>query len=182
MNKKSLGMIETWGYVAAIEALDAGVKAASVACSGYTITPSARVSIHFTGDVAAVTAAVKAGVTAAGKVGQVLACHIIPRPDDQLGGIIGQIPGADPSRPSPGAGLASEPAAAKDKASAWSKATAATPTKGASAEKGRSALIRKTEGKSAPPSSLSTPKPAKQARKRKERPVPANQSPEANKG
>lgn len=167
MNKKSLGMIETWGYVAAIEALDAGVKAASVACSGYAITPSARVSIHFTGDVAAVTAAVKAGVAAAGKVGQVLACHIIPRPDDQLGGIIGQVPGADPSRLLPGAGLASEPAAAKDKASAWSKATAATPTKGASAEKGRSALIRKTEGKPAPPSSLSTPKPAKASKKKK---------------
>ena len=93
MRKKSLGMIETWGYVAAVEALDAGMKAAQVTCSGCSITPSARVCIRFAGDVAAVTAAVKAGVAAAGKVGQVIACHVIPRPDDQLGGVIENAPG-----------------------------------------------------------------------------------------
>jgi len=82
--RRSLGMIETWGYVPAIEALDAGAKAANVTFLGYEITEVALVTVKFIGDVAAVKAAVTAGAQAARKVGKVVAIHIIPRPDPQL--------------------------------------------------------------------------------------------------
>ncbi|MBU2442414.1 MAG: BMC domain-containing protein, partial [Nanoarchaeota archaeon] len=84
MNGQSLGMIETWGYVGAVEALDAGMKAANVFFRGCKITPSALVTVSFTGDVSAVKTAVSAGVAAALKVGKVVAHHVIPRPDTQL--------------------------------------------------------------------------------------------------
>jgi microcompartment protein CcmL/EutN len=85
MRKISLGLIETWGYVPAIEAADAGTKAADVILLGYEITPSALVTVKFVGDVSAVKASVSAGMTAAAKVGKVIAAHVIPRPDLQLG-------------------------------------------------------------------------------------------------
>ncbi len=80
----SLGMIETWGFAAAIEAADVGMKAANVDLLGYEITKTALVTIKFTGDVAAVKAAVNAGEIAANKVGRVIATHVIPRPGSQL--------------------------------------------------------------------------------------------------
>jgi microcompartment protein CcmL/EutN len=79
MSEQSLGMIETWGYVTAVEALDAGMKAASVISGGFKLTPSALVTVSFTGDVSAVKTAVSAGVAAARKVGKVVAHHVIPR-------------------------------------------------------------------------------------------------------
>jgi len=82
--RRSLGMIETWGYVPAIEALDAGAKAANVTFLGYEITEVALVTVKFMGDVAAVKAAVTAGAQAARQVGKVVAIHVIPRPDPQL--------------------------------------------------------------------------------------------------
>jgi ethanolamine utilization protein EutM len=85
MSGQSLGMIETWGYVAAVQALDAGMKAANVVSKGCTVTPSALVTIMFIGDVSAVKTAVSAGVAAARKVGEVRAHHVIARPDAQLG-------------------------------------------------------------------------------------------------
>jgi bacterial microcompartment shell protein len=81
---RSIGMIETWGYVAAVEALDAGMKAANVLSDGCEVTPSALVTISFSGDVSAVKTAVSAGIAAARKVGQVVAHHVIARPDEQL--------------------------------------------------------------------------------------------------
>ncbi len=84
MKNKSLGLIETWGYVPAIEAADAGTKAAVVTLLGYEITKTALVTVKFTGDVAAVKAAVAAGTAAAKKVGKVVSVHVIPRPDPQL--------------------------------------------------------------------------------------------------
>ena len=84
MEKRSLGMIETRGLVPAIEAADAGTKAANVTLLGYERAGGARITVKFQGDVAAVTASVAAGVAAAEKVGKVVAMHVIPRPDRQL--------------------------------------------------------------------------------------------------
>ena len=84
MKKKSLGLIETWGFIPAIEAADAGAKAADVILIGYEITKVALVTVKFRGDVAAVKAAVSAGAAAARKVGKVVAVHVIPRPDRQV--------------------------------------------------------------------------------------------------
>lgn len=84
MKRRSLGMIETWGFVPAIEAADAGNKAANVTFLGYEITKVALVTVMFAGEVAAVKAAVTAGAAAAEKVGKVVAVHVIPRPDRQL--------------------------------------------------------------------------------------------------
>ena len=84
MKNKSIGLIETWGYVPAIEAADAGTKAAVVTLIGYEITKTALVTVKFAGDVAAVKAAVAAGTAAAKKVGKVVSVHVIPRPDSQL--------------------------------------------------------------------------------------------------
>jgi microcompartment protein CcmL/EutN len=84
MEKQSLGLIETWGLVPAIEAADVGAKAANVTLLGYQVVPVGRVVVTFVGDVAAVTAAVSSGAAAARKVGQVLAVHVIPRPDKQI--------------------------------------------------------------------------------------------------
>lgn len=84
MSGQSLGMIETWGYIAAVEALDAGMKAACVSPGGFKVTPSALVTLSFTGDVSAVKTAVSAGVAAAQKVGRVVAHHVIPRLSTQL--------------------------------------------------------------------------------------------------
>lgn len=84
MEKRSLGLIETWGFVPAIEAADVGAKAANVVLLGYEVVPVGRVVVTFMGDVAAVKAAVQSGAAAAEKVGQVLATHVIPRPDRQI--------------------------------------------------------------------------------------------------
>jgi len=84
MKKQSLGLIETWGYVPAIEAADAATKAADVTLLGYERARAGLITVKFVGDVAAVKAAVTAGSAAAEKVGKVVAVHVIPRPDRQL--------------------------------------------------------------------------------------------------
>jgi microcompartment protein CcmL/EutN len=84
MKKPSLGLIETWGYVPAVEAADAGTKAADVTFLDYEITKVALVTVKFTGEVSAVQAAVAAGAAAAKKVGKVVSVHVIPRPDPQI--------------------------------------------------------------------------------------------------
>ena len=74
-NMEALGMVETRGLVAAIEAADAMAKAANV-----TLIGSGLVSIMVRGDVGAVKAAVEAGGAAASRLGEVVATHVIPRP------------------------------------------------------------------------------------------------------
>lgn len=88
---KALGLIETRGLVAAIEAADAMVKAANVTIIGKEITRPALVTIKVTGDVAAVKSAVDAGEAAARKVGEVISIHVIPQPDDQVLSILPEI-------------------------------------------------------------------------------------------
>ena len=77
---EALGMVETRGLVAAIEAADAMVKAANVTLIGSEKIGSGLVSIHVRGDVGAVKAAVEAGGSAASRLGEVIATHVIPRP------------------------------------------------------------------------------------------------------
>jgi len=97
MRRRSLGMIETWGYAAAIEAADVGLKTANVELLGYEITKTALITIKFAGDVMAVKTAVDAGKIAADRVGRVFATHVIPRPDKQL--IISPLTSSDPLHP-----------------------------------------------------------------------------------
>lgn len=82
--KKALGMIETKGMVAAIEAADAMVKAANVELVGCERVGAGLITIQVFGDVGAVKAAVEAGSTACKRVGEVVSVHIIPRPHEQV--------------------------------------------------------------------------------------------------
>ena len=77
---EALGMVETRGLVAAIEAADAMVKAANVQLIGSEKIGSGLVSVMVRGDVGAVKAAVEAGGAAAANLGEVVATHGIPRP------------------------------------------------------------------------------------------------------
>ena len=85
MNGQALGMIETKGLVAQFEATDAMLKAASVDLIGWEKIGSGNVAVFVRGDVAAVKAATDAGANAAGRVGEVIAVQVIPRPHDDLG-------------------------------------------------------------------------------------------------
>ena len=77
---EALGMVETRGLVAAIEAADAMVKAANVELIGTEKIGSGLVSVMVRGDVGAVKAATEAGSTAASRLGEIVAVHVIPRP------------------------------------------------------------------------------------------------------
>ena len=80
MALEALGMIETRGLVAAIEAADAMVKAAEVTLIGTEKIGSGLVSVMVRGDVGAVKAATEAGSVAASRLGELVAVHVIPRP------------------------------------------------------------------------------------------------------
>jgi len=80
----ALGMIETRGFTAMVEASDAMVKAANVELIGYEQIGGGFVTAIVRGDVAAVRAAVDAGVRAAEKVGEVVSTHVIPRPHNNV--------------------------------------------------------------------------------------------------
>ena len=82
--EQALGLIETRGLVGAIEAADAGLKAAPVSLLGTERVDAALVTVLFAGDVASVKAAVDAGAAAAERVGELVSVHVIPRPDAQL--------------------------------------------------------------------------------------------------
>ena len=82
---EALGMIETKGFIALVEATDAMLKAANVEFVGWDKVGSGLVTGFISGDVAAVKAATDAGAAAAGRIGEVVAVQIIPRPHDDLG-------------------------------------------------------------------------------------------------
>jgi ethanolamine utilization protein EutM len=84
----ALGMVETRGLVALFEATDAMLKAASVEMLGWKKIGKGLVTAFVTGEVAAVKSAVSAGEAAAAKVGEVVAVHIIPRPHEELSGLL----------------------------------------------------------------------------------------------
>ena len=81
---KAIGMIETNGLLASIEAADAMLKAANVTLLSKERTGGGLMTVLVTGDVGAVKAAVHAGIAAAAKVGKVLSSHVIPRPHDEV--------------------------------------------------------------------------------------------------
>ena len=80
MAQEALGMVETRGLTAAVEAADAMVKAANVQLIGTEKIGSGLVSVMVRGDVGAVKSAVEAGGAAATKLGEIIATHVIPRP------------------------------------------------------------------------------------------------------
>jgi ethanolamine utilization protein EutM len=90
MIKEALGMIETRGLVASIEASDAMVKAANVVLIGQRQIGAGLVTTMVRGDVGAVKAATDAGAAAAEKVGEVVAIHVIPRPHQDVEMILPQ--------------------------------------------------------------------------------------------
>src|SRR5438093_1652245 len=88
MAQEALGLLECKGLVALIEGTDAMLKAANVEMMGWDKAGSGMVTAFVRGDVAAVKAAVDAGAEAAGRVGTVVSVHVIPRPHDELGGMM----------------------------------------------------------------------------------------------
>ena len=84
MVQQALGMVETRGLVAAIEAADAMLKAANVVLVGTEKIGSGLVSVMVRGDVGAVNAAVQAGGATAARLGEIIATHVIPRPHSDV--------------------------------------------------------------------------------------------------
>ena len=84
MAQEALGMVETRGLVAAIEAADSMLKAANVVLVGTEKIGSGLVSVMVRGDVGAVKAAVEAGDSSARRLGEVIATHVIPRPHSDV--------------------------------------------------------------------------------------------------
>lgn len=91
LSGQALGLIETRGLVAAVEAADAGTKAAPVEFAGREYADAGLVTVLFTGEVAAVKAAVDAGAAAAERVGQLVSVHVIPQPHRELDVLSGDL-------------------------------------------------------------------------------------------
>ena len=87
-SKQAVGMIETMGFIGAVEAADAAVKTANVKLVKYTSVDGGLVSIHFRGDVGAVQAATEAAAQAARRVGELFAVHVIPAPHEDVDGAV----------------------------------------------------------------------------------------------
>jgi ethanolamine utilization protein EutM len=88
MAQQALGMIETRGLVALVQATDAMLKAANVEFAGWKKVGSGLCTGFVRGDVAAVKAAVDAGAAAAKAIGEVVSVHVIPRPHDDLANMV----------------------------------------------------------------------------------------------
>jgi ethanolamine utilization protein EutM len=88
MANEAVGMIETKGLVALVQATDAMLKAASVKYVGWNKVGSGLCSVYVTGDVGSVRAAVDAGAAAAKAAGEVMSVHVIARPHDTLGTVL----------------------------------------------------------------------------------------------
>ena len=89
--QQALGMIETKGLVGAVEAADAMVKAANVTLIGKEHVGGGLVTVMVRGDVGAVKAATDAGAAAAGRVGELISVHVIPRPHSEVEMILPQM-------------------------------------------------------------------------------------------
>lgn len=89
--KEALGLIETRGYVGAIEAADAMVKAANVRLIGKEKVGSGLVTVMVRGDVGAVKAATEAGAEAARRVGELVSVHVIPSPHPDVEELLGKL-------------------------------------------------------------------------------------------
>ena len=98
MEITALGMIETSGLLSAIEAADAGLKAARVRLLGTDYVRGGLVMVRFEGEVAAVQAAVDAGTMAAQRVGLVVSSHVIPRAMPEVFCMLASDPGVGPNK------------------------------------------------------------------------------------
>ena len=88
MQMDALGMIETRGFVGAVEAVDSMAKSANVRLVGIVKVGGGYVSVFVRGEVGAVKAAIDAGTGAAKKIGEVISVHVIPRPHQDTEEII----------------------------------------------------------------------------------------------
>jgi ethanolamine utilization protein EutM len=104
MSNDALGMIETRGFVGAVEAADAMVKTANVVLIGKEYLLNGYVAVLVRGDVGSVKAATEAGSLAARRVGELISVHVIPRPFDETEKILQHWSGksAIPSNGTPG--------------------------------------------------------------------------------
>lgn len=160
---KALGLIETIGLVTAFEAADAALKAANVKLLGYENTKGGgRITVKFVGDVGAVKAGVTAGVAAALRIGRIESSLVIPRPHQEIEGLIAQIDRGPAQAIDPAASLppAPDPVLAVAEAS---KPTAAKPKAKPAADKaGKPKPVAKpksTAGKAKRPSGQPLPPP-----------------------
>ena len=103
--QEALGMVETKGLVATIEAADAMVKAANVQLVGYEKIGAGFVTAIVRGDVAAVKAATDAGAAAARRVGELISVHVIPRPHGEVERVLPKGVGYSPDEKSIQGGL-----------------------------------------------------------------------------
>jgi microcompartment protein CcmL/EutN len=160
MTTKALGLIETIGLAAAIEAADSAIKAANVKLLGYENTKGGgRITIKLVGDVGAVKAAVAAGAAAALRIGRVESCLVIPRPHQEIDALIGAID-RGPAAASTAAASVIAPASAKPSPPARKPAPAAPPAS--------------PKAKPAPPKAApSKAKPASSRRPKAKPPEPA---------
>ena len=92
---EALGMIETRGFVALVEASDAMVKAANVVLIGKEYIGAGYVTVLVRGDVGAVKAATDAGAAAARRVGELVSVHVIPRPHSEVERVLPRAAGAN---------------------------------------------------------------------------------------
>ncbi len=90
MSLEALGMIETKGFVGAVEAADAMVKAANVVLLGKEYIGAGYVTVLVRGSVGAIKAATDAGAAAARRVGELVSVHVIPRPHEEVEKILPQ--------------------------------------------------------------------------------------------
>lgn len=107
---KSLGVIETRGLVAAVQAVDAACKAAGVSCIGYRKVGSGLVSVCFEGEISAIHTAIERGVAVAGATDQQVKSLVIARPERCVVEALSNLKGHPPRGPQPvGAPREAEP-------------------------------------------------------------------------
>ena len=99
MKNKALGLIETYGYIGAIEAADTAVKAAYVELSAVEKVKGGLVTVQLLGDVGAVKAAVDAGVQKCKALGVYVSSHVIARPDSELYKIVPKLNSEEADKP-----------------------------------------------------------------------------------
>ncbi len=122
MSFEALGMIETKGFVGAVEAADAMVKAANVTLIGKDYIGAGYVTVFVRGDVGAVKAATDAGAAAARRVGELISVHVIPRPHSEVERVLAEngisldnlLPGGSQGELSSGSGKKALPSPNKD--------------------------------------------------------------------
>jgi microcompartment protein CcmL/EutN len=119
MASEALGLLECKGLVALMEGTDAMLKAANVEMIGWDKAGSGMVTAFVKGDVAAVKAAVDAGAESAGRIGSVIAVHVIARPHDELGGLLPKGKKAGEGKPAPTLGSQNNQAIGSVETKGW---------------------------------------------------------------